>query len=118
MAAVSSLNIGPIATTPYDFKVKRSAPTGTKGFRMVTFSGTTEQSFADQLAEMVSNPANRSTVGGVTGAQEYVTATSPALRNFVGYYLLTSFDSDPDGIDPNWPFVSFSLTGVLIGDLV
>lgn len=117
MTVASTLDVGPISTTPYDFSATRDSPSGTKGFSAVTFSGRLEQVLADALAELVVNPSSRSTIGGVSGVLAYIAAESAALVNYSGYYLLQSFESSPDGIDPDWPYVSFALSAVLIGDV-
>lgn len=113
----STLAIGPIITTPYDFHVQRSSPSNVKGFRIVTFTGQIENALADQLDAMVVNPATRVSIGGGVGVLAYVAASSTALPNLTGYYLLETFDSSPDGIDPDWPYSTFSLKATFVGDV-
>lgn len=117
LAAVSLLRVGPITAAPYNFNISRSSPSNAKGFRTITFSGDVDSDVADQLDELVVNPDARRSVGGQTGVQEYVESTSPALVSVNGYCLLTGFDATLS-IDPNWPFASFSLTAILMGDLL
>ena len=83
----------------------------------MTFSGLLELALCDQLDELVVNPAFRRTIGGETGAIAYVVASSAALPTMTGYYLLQTFDSSPDGINPDWPFAHFTLAGVFVGAL-
>lgn len=116
MSAVSTLNVGPIITRPYNFRCTRSSPSGVKGFRTVTFSGDVDQSVADALDELVVNPAARRTIGGQSGVPEYVESDSPGMPTISGMYLLTSFDSTLS-VDPIWPFANFTLQCILMGDL-
>jgi len=117
MTTASTLDIGAVSTAPGNFGVSRSAPSGTKGFRDVSFTGTIDRLVADTLDELVANPAARQSIGGASGVLAYVVAGSTMLPTYTGYYLLQSFASSPDGIDPDWPYVAFTLQAVLIGAL-
>lgn len=113
--SVSTLNVGPIVTRPYNFTAQRSSPSGVKGFRRVTFSGDVDIALADALDELVVNPAARQTIGGESGVLEYVESSSPGMPTISGWYLLTNFDSTLS-VDPIWPFARFTLQATLIGD--
>lgn len=117
MAVVSTLAIGPITTTPYSFTASKGGPVNTHGLGSVKFAGVMETVLADQLYELSVNPTGRQTIGGVSGQPAYIAASSPALPSYTGYYLIQSFDASPDGIDPNWPYSTFTLSAVYIGDL-
>jgi hypothetical protein len=111
---VSTVDIGPVSTTPYSFTASRNVASGPIGFAGVTLAGMMEIAKADQLDELVNNPFAHVTVKGVTGRLEFVSCGSAALPSYTGMYLLQTFDQSPDGIDADWPYVSFSLKGLLI----
>lgn len=117
MTVVSTLEIGPVVTTPYDFTATVAAASNPKGFRELSVSGSIENALAETLSEMVANRDARTTLGGVTGVLEYVIFGSPAMAHMTGDYLLLDFPTSPDGIDPDWPYSKFSLKAVYLGDL-
>lgn len=116
MSLISTMEIGPVSTTPYNYTATVTSTANPKGFRAANFNGVITVAQAVTLSELVANPAARQTIGGETGVLEYVTSTSPVMGNFDGYYLLQSFNFVPDMIGENARFAGFSLSGVLIGD--
>ena len=117
MSGASTLTIGAIVTTPYEFAAQLGSVVNPKGFQSASLSGKLELVLCKQIKALVANPTARSTIGGVTGILEYVTATAAAIDDVTGYHLLQSWDHSTDGIDPDWPYASFSLKTVYIGDL-
>jgi hypothetical protein len=116
VSQVSALAIGPIVTTPYNFKASRSSPSNVRGFRTLSFSGTLEIALVDQLDELIVNPAARTTIGGVSGVLEYVESSSAQLGTINGWCILTGFDSTLS-VDPIWPYGEFSIQATYIGDM-
>lgn len=113
----STLDIGPVSTTPYDFTATVSAASNPKGFRELSVVGSMENALADTLSELVANRDARTTRGGVTGVQERVVFGAAAMANMTGDYLLLDFQKSPDGINTDWPYSKFSMKAVYIGDL-
>jgi hypothetical protein len=118
MTVLSTMTIGAISAQPYNFTASVGSASGPKAFRPVSFGGVLALAVAIELSELVANPALRRTIGGVTGALEYVTSNSFVMANFNGYCLLQTYNFVPDKIGEDARYAGFSLAGVLIGDVV
>lgn len=118
MSAASAVDFGPIATVPYDFTASWTSSGDGTGMRGARFAGTLHRTTALQLSELVASRGNRRTIGSATGILEYVDMESVAVAALSGWYLLQGFDMSPAGIDPEWPYVTFSLSAVYVGEAV
>jgi hypothetical protein len=109
--------LGPIAVSFHgDPSFSWAAPTGPSGFGPVTIAGSLEWVQAQQLAELVRNPARRVTIGPATGVLEVIWSDDELLRPNNGFYLLTGCRVSGDHKDSvSSAPAPFSLDAVYLG---
>lgn len=110
--------IGPVPVIYRDPKLSwTSTPTG-HGIRSCSITGLIELAKAQELSELVNNPAAQVTIGPATGVLEWIDMDGDVVGPFEGWYLLESFElsvehqysfNGPTGPTP------FSLTCTYLG---
>lgn len=113
--------IGPVAVDYRDPNVTWTSES-INGIRSCSITGLVTWTQAQQLSELVNNPARRITVGGESGVLEYLDLDDFHIRSFKGWYLLQSF-SGPEvehrfsvQVDRMAGPVPFSLDAAYLGD--
>lgn len=112
--------IGPLDVSYKDPGLSWTSQPGSSGVRGVSISGLVELHRAQQLSELVNNPARSVTVGGYTGVLEYLHFDGHVVSPFTGWYLLDQFSIN---IEHRYSFngvtgpTPFSLSGYHLGRL-
>lgn len=111
-------SIGTVTLTQYEPSLSWTSEPTRHGIRRCTISGRCDWTDADELSELVANPARQQTIGGFTGVLEFVTFSDSLLSPKTGYYLLESFEQSAShehsvGTAP----VPFSISAAYLGDL-
>lgn len=89
------------------------------GSRDAVIAGMAEWWQAQQLSELVANPARRATIGKATGVLEYFWAGDEMLRPFRGWYLFSKLNlraEQPHSLGGISAMVPFSLSATYLGD--
>jgi hypothetical protein len=113
----STTYIGPVATGIYNFAPSwNSDGNDGAGWRSATLAGDLDASAAEQLSELLANPARHIDVGSVGGVLEYVYSSAPRAQPFNGWYLLQTHQLSPRFVGSGARRISFSIKAVLLGD--
>lgn len=115
MNGLTTMRVGPVAAGLYNLQARWASQPVAGDERQATLSGDTPLLAAHQLAELVANADLQVTIGRSTGVLVPVHFDSRVADQFIGWYLLESFNFDPYRIGDQVTHAGFSLSGAFLG---
>lgn len=114
------LSIGPVAVDYRRPSLRWSSNPANNGVRECSISGLVPEDDVHELSEMCASPAAFRTIAGYAGVLEWVVFDGASLLPYVGYYLISSFEStfERELMVATTAFTAFSLAAAYFGDLV